>query len=271
MKLGIVQGRLINSPPGMLQWFPQDDWEAEFYIAASLGIENIELIAERSHNDKNPIWTKEGTDRLLALAKQTGVKIHTLCNDHIVDYSLINDPSVLKQNLELIERGQILGCNKYLLPFFENSELNMDNYESYIKPLNIIANKCKDAGMIVCIETILNAKELIHVMDKLNSQNIKAVFDTGNRVAFGHNLHDDIILLGDRIEHVHIKDKNSENENVVLGTGLVNFTSVFKALEKINFQKSYTFETNRGNNAISTAKYNISVVNYFHDENFSKS
>ena len=33
MKLGIVQGRLIQSPPGELQWFPQDDWEKEFFIA----------------------------------------------------------------------------------------------------------------------------------------------------------------------------------------------------------------------------------------------
>lgn len=268
MNLGIVQGRLIQSPPGKLQWFPQDDWQAEFYIAASLGLENIELIAERTHNENNPIWTEEGVTQLLALSKRTGVNIHTLCNDHIVDFSLIDDPAVLVQNLELIERGKILGCNKFLLPFFERSELNMENYNRYIEPLNIIAEKCSDAGMIMCIETILNATDLIFVMDKLKNNNIKAVFDTGNRVAFGHNLHDDIVLLGDRIEHVHIKDKNRENENVVLGTGLVDFSRVFDALKKINFSRSYTFETNRGNNAIRTAKYNMAVVNYFHDENF---
>lgn len=269
MNLGIVQGRLIQSPPGMLQWFPEDDWQAEFYIAATLGIENIELIAERVHNQNNPIWTEEGVKQLLALSKKTGVNIHTLCNDHIVDFSLINDPSVLDQNLKLIERGKLLKCNKFLLPFFEHSELNIENYEMFLEPLNIIAEKCKEAGMIVCIETILNASDLIIVMNKLNNDNIKAVFDTGNRVAFGHNLHDDIILLADKIEHVHIKDKNAENENVVLGTGLVNFSKVFTALKKINFNKSYTFETNRGFNAIRTAKYNIELVNYFHAENFT--
>ena len=269
MKLGIVQGRLIQSPPGMLQWFPEDDWQAEFYIAATLGIENIELIAERVHNQNNPIWSEEGVMQLLALSKKTGVNIHTLCNDHIVDFSLIDDPAVLDQNLKLIERGKLLKCNKFLLPFFEHSELNMENYEMFLEPLYIIAEKCKEAGMIVCIETILNATDLIIVMNKLNNDNIKAVFDTGNRVAFGHNLHDDIILLGNKIEHVHIKDKNAENENVVLGTGLVNFSKVFKALKKINFNKSYTFETNRGFNPIRTAKYNIELVNYFHAENFT--
>jgi len=270
MKLGIVQGRLIQCPPGKLQWFPQEDWKSEFYIAASLGLENIELIAERSHNENNPIWSNEGVKKLVDLTKRTGVKIHTLCNDHIVDYSLVKNPDVLSQNLRLIERASMLECNKYVLPFFENSELNMENYESYIHPLNIIADKCREAGMIVCIETILDAKDLIFVLDKLNNNNIKAVFDTGNRIAFGHNLHDDIILLGDKIHHVHIKDKNKENENVVLGTGLVNFSSVFTALKKINFQKSYTFETNRGKNPIRTANYNIALTNYFHEESFEE-
>lgn len=271
MKLGIVQGRLIQSPPGKLQWFPQEDWQSEFYIAASLGLENIELIAERTHNVNNPIWSDEGVEKLLALSNRTGVRIHTLCNDHIVDFSLIDNPAVLQQNLDLIERGKALKCNKYLLPFFEHSELTLENYETYIRPLNIIADKCRELGMEVCIETILNAKDLIFVLDKLNNANIKAVFDTGNRVAFGHDLHHDIVLLGNRIAHVHIKDKNAENENVVRGTGLVNFSSVFSALKKINFSKSYTFETNRGINAIRTARYNMALVNYFHEESFSVS
>jgi sugar phosphate isomerase/epimerase len=266
MQLGIVQGRLIQAPVGQLQWFPQDDWQAEFFIAATLGLENIELIAERRHNPRNPIWSDEGVKELLDLSQRTGVNIHTLCNDHIVDFSLIAEPDVLQQNLKLIERGRLLGCNKFLLPFFEHSELNLENHENYIAPLRAIADKCANNGMVVCIETILNARELITVMDKIDHENIKAVFDTGNRVAFGHNLHDDIVLLESRIEHVHIKDKNSNNENVVLGTGLVNFGSVFEALKKINFRKSYTFETNRGNNAIRTAEYNMVVANYFHQE-----
>lgn len=266
MKIGIVQGRLIDSPPGKLQWFPQEDWESEFFIAASLGIENIELIAERHHNPQNPLWTDAGINRLISLSERTGVRMHTLCNDHIVDYPLIGSTAVLEQNFRLIERGKLLGCNKYVLPFFEHSELNMDNYKQYKEPLVAIADKCRESGMVVCIETILTGAELLIVLSEYDHPNIKCVFDTGNRVAFGHNLHDDILLLDTKIEHVHIKDKNKHNENVVLGTGLVNFTEVFEALGKIKYQKSYTFETNRGKNAINTAKYNIQLLKYFQSE-----
>jgi sugar phosphate isomerase/epimerase len=144
----------------------------------------------------------------------------------------------------------------------------MNNYNDFIEPIRIIANACKNFDMILCLETILNGEELFILLEELNHENIKVVFDTGNRIAFGHNLYDDILKLDNKIEHVHIKDKNSNDENVLLGTGLVNFLDVFKALKKINYNKSYTFETNRGINPINTCKYNINFVNYFYSETF---
>ena len=45
-EFGIVQGRLTQSPPGCLQWFPQGCWQKEFKIASDIGINYIELIAE---------------------------------------------------------------------------------------------------------------------------------------------------------------------------------------------------------------------------------
>ena len=56
LKLGICQGRLTLPPNNELQWFPQEKWEKEFEIAKSIGLNYIELLAEREHNPKNPIW-----------------------------------------------------------------------------------------------------------------------------------------------------------------------------------------------------------------------
>ena len=79
---------------------------------------------------------------------------------------------------------------------------------------------------IICLETILTGEELLELLSLINLPNVKIVYDIGNRVAFGHNLSSDIRLLGNKIAHVHIKDKNKNNENVLLGTGLVNSDSV---------------------------------------------
>ncbi len=268
LRFGVVQGRLIQSPPGSLQWFPQDCWESELFLAAALGIDYVELIAERGHNPQNPLWSEEGCLRLKTLARRNGLSLHAFCNDFVIDHGLAGNAEVLEQNLSLIERGATLGCEKYILPLFEESELTIGNAHEYIAPLRAIADRAAGYGMIVCLETILKGPELIAVLDEINHPAVSVVYDTGNRVAFDHDLPGDIRMLGKRISHVHIKDKNRSNENVILGTGLVDFLRVFEAFADIKYSGPYTFETNRGKNPLRTAAYNIGLVKFFHAEAF---
>lgn len=261
-RFGIVQGRLTQSPPGCLQWFPQENWQAEFNNAKNLGISYIELISEVQHNKSNPIWTDDGIKEIKQLVKDNNLTLHALCNDYIVEH-LFLDKEVIQQNIILLSQVEKLGVEKYIMPFFDSSELSIVNMHEFVQPIKRIANAAYEKGIIVCLETILTGEELIILLDEIDMPNVKVVFDTGNRVAFGHDLASDIRLLGYRISHVHIKDKNSDNANVLLGTGLVNFESVFLALNDIDYTGPYTFETTRGNSPINTAKYNINLVNFF--------
>jgi len=261
-RFGIVQGRLTQSPPGCLQWFPQSSWQEEFSVASKIGFNYIELIAEVQHNAENPIWMDNGIEEIKQLVKDNNLTLHALCNDYIVEHSFL-DEGAIQQNIELLEQSKKLGVEKYIMPFFESSELTMDNMQEYIEPLKRVADVAYDGNIIVCLETILTGKELIELLQSIDLPNVKVVYDTGNRVAFGHDLAGDIRLLSDAITHVHIKDKNSDNANVLLGTGLVNFESVFFALNDIDYSGPYTFETTRGSNPINTAEYNMNLVNFF--------
>lgn len=265
-RFGIVQGRLIQSPSGQLQWFPQDFWESEFFLAKSLSIDYIELISERFHNPSNPIWTDEGLDKIKKLAEFNNLTLHALCNDYIIENSLSKSTEALSQSLELVERCAKLGCKKFILPLFENSEMNFSNFKEFASPLRKLADHAHKHQLLLCLETIFKAEELMTVLEYLNHPAVGVVYDTGNRVAFGHDLASEIRKLGNRISHVHIKDKNQANENVLLGTGLVDFSKVFKALSDIEYDGPYTFETNRGSNALRTAKYNINFVSFFISE-----
>jgi sugar phosphate isomerase/epimerase len=262
----MVQGRLTQSPPGCLQWFPQEEWRQEFEKAQKLGVDYIELIAEVQHNPDNPIWSDEGVDEIKQLVATHNLSLHALCNDFIVENPLIGSPSVLQQSLDLVERGRALAVEKLILPLFDSSELTPANMADYIEPLRTIADAANQAGMTTCLETILTGTELIEFLNAVKRDYVQVVYDTGNRVAFGHDLPGDIRLLGERIAHVHIKDKNAENQNVLLGTGLVNFADVFEALHNIEYTGPYTFETQRGADPLRTAAYNMMLVTYFHAE-----
>jgi sugar phosphate isomerase/epimerase len=264
IRFGMVQGRLTQSPPNCLQWFPQDSWEEEFNTAAKIGVNYIELISETFHNPSNPIWTDTGLNRIQELVASNNLSLHALCNDFIIENSLLDD-KVIEQNINLINQIKNLNLQKYVLPLFEISELNSKNMNQYIEPLRIVAKSAFEKGMLTCLETILTGKELIDLLNLIDLPFVKVVYDTGNRVAFGHDLPNDIRLLGSHIAHVHIKDKNNENENTLLGTGLVNFEQVFHALSDINYYGPFTFETVRGSNPIKTAIYNMKVVDFFQE------
>ena len=262
LKFGIIQGRLTQSPPGCLQWFPNESWEDEFESASQIGINFIELIADISYNSRNPIWNDKGIDLIKKNSSKNNISIHTLCNDYIIDHSIL-DSKVIEQNNKLLIQAKKLCIKKYILPFFNKSEINPGNAKNYLNCLREIADIANDSQIEVLLETILDGKQLSELLEDIGHSNIKVVFDTGNRIAFGHNLSDDIEILGDKITHIHIKDKNINNENVILGTGLVNFSDVFRSLEKIKYNKSYVFETTRGSNPLKTAIYNMQVVNFF--------
>tara|TARA_B100001564_G_C20558354_1_gene632533 strand:+ start:134 stop:949 length:816 start_codon:yes stop_codon:yes gene_type:complete len=262
LKFGIIQGRLTNSPPDCLQWFPQKEWQDEFRKASELGINFIELIAEINHNPNNPIWTDQGLEKIRQSSLDNNLPLNSLCNDYIIQHHM-NDDHVIQQNISLLNQCAKIGIKKYIMPFFEKSEITSNNYDEFISPLIVIADEASKLDISISLETTLTGSELLDLLELLNHKNIKIVYDTGNRVAFGHDLPGDIELLSNNINHIHIKDKNIENNNVLLGTGLVNFHDVFQSLKKINYKGSYVFETTRGKYPMKTAAYNMQLVNFF--------
>mgnify|MGYP001976781769 CR=1 FL=1 len=58
--------------------------------------------------------------------------------------------------------------------------------------IQAIADAAQDAGMITCLETILTGAELIRLLELIDRAHVAVVYDTGNRVAFGHGLAGDI-------------------------------------------------------------------------------
>ena len=261
--LGIVQGRLTQAPPGCLQWFPQEHWRCEFSLAGALGYHHIEWIVEQYHNESNPLWSNAGIDEINAIIIASGVRVLAVCNGFILEHRLIGDKSVFEQNIRVINQAARIGAKRLVLPLFEASELNTENLSSYAGILRDFGDAAQAYGIEICLETSLNAKTLLWMLDTLNHDNLQCVFDTGNHIGFGHDIYSDIVELGSRVHYVHIKDKSVDGVNVLLGTGLVNFYKVFESLEKIAYQGPITFETTRGRYPVQTAKHNKDMVKFF--------
>jgi L-ribulose-5-phosphate 3-epimerase len=259
--LGIVQGRLSVPPAGQLQWFPQECWEEEFPTAARLGLDFIEYLAEKDHNPRNPIWSDAGVGRMKELAKTHGIRNLAICNNFPIAHDLRAEES-LRQSLALVERGKALGIEKIILPLFESSEVRAADLEAYAVPVRKIAYAGENAGIRIGLETSLRPREWIDLHRMVGSANVYCVYDVGNRVVDA-DLPTEILELGGHIGQVHLKDKNEAGENVLFGTGRVNFLAVFRALEKIGYRGPFTFETARGKDPVRTARFHKALVDFF--------
>jgi sugar phosphate isomerase/epimerase len=262
-EFGIIQGRLTPTPPGVLQRFPDGAWEAEFAQADELGMRYIELLVEHDHNPSNPFWSDEGQSEIRAVAKEHGSTPYSVCVDYVMPNPLNASADTVDYCRHVVSRAGSLGISLVVLPLLEAGELTLENQESFVGPLQELADAGASAGVTLALETAFDGAALNFFLERVARSNVKATYDTGNRAAFGHNIPGDIRTLGDQIVHVHIKDKNAANENVRLGTGLVNFMAVAEALVAIRYSGNFTFETTRGEDAIRTARYNIDLVTYF--------
>jgi sugar phosphate isomerase/epimerase len=265
-KFGVSQGRLTKSKE--LQRFPSEDWHAEFFNAQKLDISFVELLTEREFNIDNPVWSEHGRQEIKDACNATKREIYSICIDYIINHSLLDDRTALENVRRVFAVADDLGCKVVIFPLLEESNLETRNSIQFAEMFILLSAEAAKHNLIICVETLMKAGDLVEFLERVDRDNVKAVFDTGNRIVAHdcNNLHDEILRLDGYIEHIHIKDKNNSGENVILGTGLVDFRSVFSALRRINYQGPLNFETTRGQDPLATAAFHISFCKFFQNE-----
>ncbi|MFA5853712.1 MAG: sugar phosphate isomerase/epimerase family protein [Patescibacteria group bacterium] len=267
-QIGIIQGRLTASD-GKLQCFPYGKWKEEFFIARSLGFDCIELIVERKVGAPNPLWETDGVRELLAVSKESGVRAFSLCDDQIMDAGLLSaegpGAAVCFETLvKLLGQLKQLGATRLILPFLEEASVkeNREGFlavRGYLEKLVPIAEDC---GVEIMLENDLPTP-LLKELVSTTAGKIGVCYDTGNRTWFGFTPGEEILELGSLVRHVHIKDKAADGKNVMLGTGAVDFASVFSALRKIKYDGPLILETSRGDEDVQAGRENIAFVRRF--------
>lgn len=250
--IGIVQGRLSKSPPNTLQSYPKKP-ESEFKIASEIGYDYIEFFSERIFNKDNLIWTRDGRKKYLKNTKINKMKLYSFCDDFIISNSILKKKT---QNylIKLINILSKLKINKLILPLYGKSLVIKKNIKEISKVLKKLYLEAKKNKIDLLIES--NISPDIFFKIRRNSGSINFVFDTGNRINLKRDMYEDIEKFNKTINHIHIKDKNINKKNVLLGKGLVNFDLLFLKLKKINYKNSFTIESTRGKNFLISAKKN---------------
>jgi hexulose-6-phosphate isomerase len=112
----------------------------------------------------------------------------------------------------------------------------------------------EETGVIVAVENVwnkflLSPIEFARYLDELNSRWVKAYFDVGNVIIYGH-AHHWIRTLGKRLVKIHLKDfKRRGYQWTNLLDGDVNWPQVRKALDEVGYNGYMTAELSGGSEA----------------------
>ena len=261
IEFGFIQGRM-TSPPSkkILQYFPKKNWKKEFYYAEKHNFSFIEYFGERNFNKNNPIWNYKKLKEINKLVKKKRLSNYSFCDDYFINNHLINYKNFDVYYKILINNLAFINIKIYVLALFEKSLIDKKNLKNFIQRLQNISDNLKKKKIKLALETNLDAQSIVRLIKLINRKNIFIVYDTGNRLKKNDLQYKEIIKLKKNICHFHIKDKNWKGENVVLGSGNVNFDLIFKAIQRNKYKGKYTFETNRGDNPVKTMCENKNFI-----------
>lgn len=247
-----MQGRLQPPVDGRIQAFPADDWESEFVAAREAGVEGIEWIYEVYGEDRNPIGSDAGLERLAKLVDEHGIAVESLCADWLMDCPLLAVDGEERERrrqklLWLADRAGRAGIRRIVLPFVDASALRGPaDVDTLLAILGTVAPDLERAGVELHLETSLGPDEFRSLLERIDHPLIKANYDTGNSASLGFDPREEFAAYGSRIGSVHVKDRLRGGGTVSLGSGAADLPAVFELLASSGWERPLVLQVARG-------------------------
>jgi sugar phosphate isomerase/epimerase len=170
---------------------------------------------------------------------------------------------------DVVDAARSLGLD--LVSFhagFLPEDQNDPDYEKLIKRLRTLATLFDDSGIMLSFETGQEeGSHLSHFLDDLAAPNVGVNFDPANMILYdkGDPI-EGLRSLVPYLQQVHIKDANKTKEpgtwgeEVVVGTGEVDWPAFLEILNRANYKGALVIEREAGDDRVAdilAAKYHL--------------
>jgi len=263
-KIGIMQGRVLPKRIDKLQIFPEG-WQKELSFIKKTGFDYVELLDDKENQLLNTLKNKK--NEIFKEIYKNKLRCQSICMDRLCNYSLIQKPNLFFKKLEeLINSLKKKGGVRLIIPFFDKNKLiNKKQLRSALKALSGYSQFLIKNNLYFSLEINLPAEVINNEFQKFQFKNIGICYDLGNNIDRDVNLYDEITLLKNRINHIHIKDKK-ERKNIRIRKNLRQLSLAFQALKKISFNGLMVLETCISPDPLEEAKKNLATVRKYLNE-----
>ena len=209
----------------------------------------------------NPFWSNKSLNDIKKNISQIKFKKIILCDNYTVE-NLFIEKKTEQYLINLIDRLSFFKDSKLIIPIVSKKLFLEKIFNKHTILISRLLDYSKNKKVNLSFEIDTNIKIIKKFCKKFSNNKLFAItYDTGNAFLFNKNFYTEINSIKNAINHIHLKDRDFFGNNVVLGQGKIKFDLFFKNLNTPkNYNGTITFETNRGNDPISTANSNYTII-----------
>lgn len=201
-------------------------------VGKSIGLDGVQISLGTLDDDMH-LRQKKVQQQYKEACSKYGMEIGGMAIGELNNIPYKSDPRAEQWVSDSIDVAVAMGVKVVLLAFFHNGDLKNDveGTKETIRRLKKVAPKAEDNGIILGLETWLSAEEHMHIINEVNSPNVKVYYDVANSNKMGYNIYEEIRSLGNE----NICEFHAKENGYLLGKGKVDFHEVRKAIDDIGY------------------------------------
>ena len=204
-----------------------------FGIARKIGLQGLQ-VSYNTTKDESGLSNPETLRAIREASVRSGIKIAGLAIGELNRVPYKSEARTEEWVWKSVDAAKALGAPVILLAFFGNGELRDDEagQKKVIERLKKVAPHAEKQGITLGIESYLSARQHLDIMDAVGSKAIKVYYDSRNSADAGHDIYQEIPMLGkDRICELHMKENGFR-----LGEGTIDWPRVATLLKEIGYR-----------------------------------
>jgi L-ribulose-5-phosphate 3-epimerase len=233
-----------------------------FQLTKDIGADGVEVdmggLGDRETFDNkllDPVVRQQFLDKV----KELGLEISSIAMSGFYAQSFAERPGVDRMVQNCIDTMKLMNVRVAFLPLGVKADLvKFPNLRpTVVERLKMIAPKAEQAGVIIGIETALDARGEVKLLEEVGSPSIKSYFNFANALQNKRDLLKELKILGkEHICQIHCTDED--------GVWLQNNTrldmkKVKKTLDKMDWSGWLVIERSRDANEPTNVKKNFSA------------
>lgn len=233
-----------------------------FELAKEIGADGLEVdmggLGSRDTFD-NKLADPSVREQFLQKSKELGIEISSIAMTGFFAQSFATRPTYQKMVGDCIDTMVAMGVKTAFLPLGVQGDLtkNPELRPAIVERLKVVGKMAEKAGVVIGIETTLDARAEVQLLKDVGSDAIRSYFKFANAVRNGKDISEELKILGKkRICMIHC---TNEDGVWLQNDPAVNLKKIRQTLDKMGWKGWLVVERSRDQKDPRNVKWNFSA------------